>query len=89
MEMVSSYLYQLKNSKVFDQISGLLIGYYDNQDSVTFEDVIMEIVKEYDFPVIKCEDFGHTDTNIVIPIGLKSILDADAGYLIYEENTAK
>lgn len=49
----------------------------------------MESVQEYDFPVLKCEDFGHTSSNIVLPIGLKCTLDAKEGNLIYEEKSAK
>ena len=89
IEMVSSYLYQLKNSKVFEKISGLLIGNYDSQENTSFEEVVMEITNEYDFPILKCDDFGHTSTNIVIPIGIKCTLDANNGELVYEENTAK
>ena len=89
IEMISSYIYQLKNSKVFEQISGLLIGNYDTQEEITLEEVIMESIQEYNFPVLKCEDFGHTSSNIVLPIGLKCILDAKEGNLIYEEKSAK
>ena len=86
---VSSYLYQLKYSKIFEKISGLLIGSYGLDEDNSFEKVIMEIVKEYDFPVVKCNDFGHTQTNIVLPIGMKCILDGNNSCLIYEENLTK
>lgn len=89
LEMISSYIYQLKNSNVFKEISGLLIGNYDTKESITLEEVIMETVKEYDFPIIKCDDFGHTSSNIVLPIGLKCILDADACNLVYDEKSTK
>lgn len=89
LEMISSYVYQLKNSGVFNKISGLLIGNYDTKENVTFEDVIMEAIKEYDFPVVKCNDFGHTSSNIVLPIGLKCTLDANKCKLIYNERSAK
>lgn len=89
LEMVSSYIYQLKNSGVFNKISGLLIGNYDTKENVTLEEVIMETIKEYDFPVVKCSDFGHTSSNIVLPIGLKCILDANECNLIYDEKSTR
>lgn len=37
----------------------------------------MRHLKEYDFPIIKCDDFGHDCEKVVIPIGAKARLDAD------------
>lgn len=88
-EDISSYLYQLKNSKVFEKISGLLIGNYDTKEGFTLEQIVMDVVKEYNFPILKCNDFGHTDTNIVLPIGIKCTLDANKKYIAYEEQTMK
>ena len=87
VEQVSSYLYKLKMSGVFDKISGLLLGNYQTQEDIEFEKIVLDVVKDYDFPIIKCNDFGHTDTNIVLPIGSKCTLDANKGELILNENT--
>lgn len=87
-EMVSSYLHQLKLCGVFDKISGLLLGYYNSQEKINFEDIILDVTNDYEFPIVKCDDFGHTANNIVLPIGLNCILDANKCELFYEENTA-
>lgn len=89
VEQVSSLLYQLKINNVFSQINGLLIGNYDTTEGIEIEEVVQEVVKEYDFPIIKCNDFGHTSTNIVLPIGIKCTLNADNCELIYNEKTIK
>ncbi len=89
VEQVSSLLYQLKLNKVFEQISGLLIGNYDTKEVVTIESIVEEVTKEYNFPIIKCDDFGHTNTNSVLPIGIKCTLDADKCELIFNEKTVK
>lgn len=34
-------------------------------------------LKEFDFPILKCDDFGHACEKVVIPIGVKVRLDAD------------
>lgn len=88
LEMVSSYLYQLKQAQVFEKISGLLIGNYDTQENISLEEIILNVVNEYDFPIVKCDDFGHTINNIVLPIGLRCTLDANKCTLIYDEKTA-
>ncbi len=87
-EMISSYLYQLKQAQVFEKISGLLIGNYDAKENISLEKIILDVVKEYDFPIVKCNDFGHTRNNIILPIGLRCTLDADKCELMYNEKTA-
>jgi len=37
----------------------------------------MRHLKEFDFPIIKCDDFGHDCDKIVIPIGAKVKFDAN------------
>lgn len=87
VEQVSSHLYQLKMSKVFDDISGLILGNYDTNEGITLEEIVSTITREYSFPILKCDDFGHTDTNIVLPIGLKVTVDADNKRIIINETT--
>lgn len=89
IEEISSLLYQLKMNRVFDQISGLLIGNYDTKEDFTLEDVVKEVTHEYTFPIIKCNDFGHTGTNSVLPIGIKCTLDGYKCKLIFDEKTIK
>lgn len=88
LEKVSSYLYQLKHACIFEKISGLLIGNYDTKEDISLEEIILDVVGEYDFPIVKCNDFGHTKNNIVLPIGIRCTLDADKCELIYNEKTA-
>lgn len=76
--LADRYLGVLKYHGVFDKIKGLWIGHYhaDSED-MKIEDVFMRNLKDYDFPIIKCDDFGHDCENIVIPIGAKVRLDAE------------
>jgi len=77
-DLADRYIGILKYHGVFDKIKGLWIGHYhgDTQDT-KIEDVFMRHLKEYDFPIIKCDDFGHDCEKVVIPIGAKVRLDAD------------
>lgn len=72
----------LKQLGIFDKIKGVIIGYnYDLQKNgdvfPQMEDILLEYTKEYDFPVIKCNDFGHEMVNAVIPIGVNVKIDSD------------
>ena len=77
LDEVDSKLNLLKQHKVFDKIKALWIGYYEKDtETAKFEDVFMNNLEEYKFPILKCNDFGHNCENIVIPIGQKVRLNA-------------
>lgn len=72
----------LKQYGVFDKIKGIIIGYnYDLQKNgdiyPQMEDILLEYTKEYNFPIVKCNDFGHKMVNSVIPIGVNMKLNTD------------
>ena len=65
----------LKQYGIFDKIKGVIIGYnYDLQKDgdmyPQMEDLLLEYTKEYNFPIIKCNNFGHKIVNSIIPIGV-------------------
>ncbi len=72
----------LKQYGVFDKVKAVVVGYnYDLQkDGNTYpgmEDILLDYTKEYDFPIVKCNDFGHKIANAVIPIGVEAKIDSD------------
>lgn len=65
----------LKQFGIFDKVKGVVIGYnYDLQKNgdiyPQMEDILLEYTKEYNFPIIKTNSFGHKIVNSVIPIGI-------------------
>lgn len=77
LELVDCYLSVLKYHKVFDKIKGLWIGHYhEDTETVKLEDIVMNNLQEYKFPILKCDDFGHDCEDILIPICGKIRLDA-------------
>ena len=77
IDEIDSKINILKQHKVFEKIKGLWIGYYEKDtNNLKFEDVILNNLKEYSFPIVKCDDFGHNCDNVVIPIGARVKLDA-------------
>ena len=74
--LASNFLYYMKQNGVFDKIKGLWIGNYEHESGISLEKVILDVLdNEYNFPIIKSNNFGHTETKIVIPIGTKARID--------------
>ena len=71
----------LKNMGVFDNIKGVIIGYIyglqaKDKDVMQMEDILLSITDNYDFPILKVNNFGHNCPNTVLPVGAKVRLDA-------------
>lgn len=74
--MISNYLYKCKQNGVFDKIKGLWIGNYEHESKIALEKIVLDVLEEdYDFPIIKSDNFGHGLLKTVIPIGVKARID--------------
>ena len=79
-------LAQLKQNKVFDKISGVIVGYNHSFQSEgaefpQLEDWLLDYTREYSFPIVKCNSFGHVIVNSVLPIG--SEIEVKDGRITY------
>jgi len=71
---------QLKQIGVFDLIKGAIVGYVKGlqeevEAKIQMEDILLKVTERYKFPIIKCDDFGHKNSNAVMPIGVKVKID--------------
>lgn len=74
--LVSNFLYYIKQNGVFEQIKGLWIGNYQHESNISLEKIVLDVIgDEYNFPIIKSNNFGHIETKTVIPIGTKARID--------------
>jgi muramoyltetrapeptide carboxypeptidase len=78
----AAFFYQMKQAGVFDTIKGVITGYvyglqHTRKKQIQMEDVLAKVTDEYDFPILKVNEFGHECPNTVIPIG--SVASVDAG----------
>lgn len=74
--MISNFLYYMKQNEIFDKIKGIWIGNYEHESGITLEKIISDVLEnKYTFPIIKSNNFGHTETKTVIPIGTKAKID--------------
>ena len=66
----------MKQNGVFDKIKGLWIGNYEHESNVELEKIVLDVIgDDYNFPIIKSNNFGHVETKTVIPIGTKARID--------------
>tara|TARA_Y100000310_G_scaffold341904_2_gene442806 strand:- start:384 stop:1328 length:945 start_codon:yes stop_codon:yes gene_type:complete len=80
-------LESLKQLGVFDKIKGIVIGHilnFQNKErreknniDVNFEELVLNATKEYDFPILKINEFGHNCPNCFLPLGVRVKLDAN------------
>ncbi|MBI2019306.1 LD-carboxypeptidase [Candidatus Daviesbacteria bacterium] len=83
---IYQFLYQLKGMGIFERINGMLIGKIKFLKSLkheakreieepTLKEMVLDILKDYNFPIMANMDFGHLTLNIPMPIGLKVSFD--------------
>lgn len=92
---VSSYrieraLYQLKYAGIFKVISGMLVGKlpgikrtaWKGLEEPTPKEIVLDLLKDYHFPIIGEMDFGHQTVDFPMPIGLNAKINTS--YLSFE-----
>lgn len=94
---LSQKLYQFKLSGNLDKISGMVIGNLAGcvdkkykEDNRPIKDILLEVTKEYSFPIIKVPYFGHDVNNFyTFPIGIDAEIDTKNHRLILKESPVK
>jgi muramoyltetrapeptide carboxypeptidase len=81
-------LYILKHHGILDRIAGMLIGKltwinqsFEGINYPTVQEVVFDVVGDYDFPIMAGIDFGHQIANIPLPIGIEASFDAGTSSL--------
>ena len=74
--LVNNYFYHMKQNGIFDKIKGIWVGNYEHESGISIEKILLDVLEgEYNFPIIKSNNFGHCDKKTVIPIGTKARID--------------
>lgn len=90
-------LYQLKYAGILNVISGMLVGKlpdikrtaWEGFEEPTPKQITMEVLKDYNFPIIGEVDFGHKTVDIPMPIGIEVKLNAQNLELEFLESAVK
>ena len=80
---------KLKEKNLFDKVEGILISDYTNDENLKFEDILLKELSDYNFPIVKCHDFGHNKINCILPVGAEVTLDGFHSKLIIDEEILK
>lgn len=86
-------LWQMRNSGFFKKVSGMIVGKLtdiaekDYQNFPHKKDLIREISKPFDFPILYGVDFGHDVPPATIPMGVEAFMDTKAKKLEILEPT--
>lgn len=86
--LVNNDLYYMKQNGVFDKIKGIWVGNYEHESGIAIEKILLDLLDgEYNFPIIKSNNFGHCERKTVIPIGTKARIDTtkDRKIILLEE----
>lgn len=82
LPQIYQYLYQLKNMGILDRINGMVIGKLkylkpqrEEMNEPTVREMVLDILSEYDFPILAEVDFGHFTINIPFPMGTQVEFD--------------
>ncbi|MFC1640903.1 LD-carboxypeptidase [Patescibacteria group bacterium] len=88
---IDRQLTALKLAGVFDKISGLILGWFEwrfpknDEEYREIRDIILEVTRDYDFPILEIGELGHNVPNYVFPIGCQATIDADRLYFSVDE----
>jgi muramoyltetrapeptide carboxypeptidase len=80
LDNVDSYLADLNNLGLFDNIKGLIIGRpykYSKEQVADLKKVILKYVKEKNYPILYNVNMGHTDPIITLRYGSRIKLNSN------------
>lgn len=81
---VSMFLTCLGQSRLMEQVTGLLFGHYSDDISPQLFEVLERFGKKHGIPVAYCDDFGHGSNHAIFPIGRGAVLDTKNKTLLFQ-----
>ncbi|MBS4535337.1 LD-carboxypeptidase [Clostridium sp. D2Q-14] len=86
-EALEKELLALKRKRIFDVISGIIIGKpQDEQFYEEYKGVYKNVVNDKDLQILYNVNFGHAYPRCVIPYGIKTEIDLDNKTIILKES---
>ena len=96
---VNNVKYMLRNygsMGVLDRIHGILFGRarsYTEEEKAQLDSVILQVVRDEfgrpDIPIVTNLDFGHTDPQWILPLGVQISVDSDRKLLELVESPTR
>lgn len=94
---IARYLTQLKYLGIFERISGMLVGKITYTKPMrekeivepTLKEMVLDLLEQYNFPIMANMDFGHFTFNIPMPVGIKVEFDTTNRKLNFLESPVR
>jgi muramoyltetrapeptide carboxypeptidase len=86
---IDRMLTHMRQAGKLDQIQGLVLGEMvgcEGGDGVDLEEVILDLFRDQDIPIVIGFPSGHGQTNLSVPLGVEVTLDGDQGRVIFNES---
>jgi muramoyltetrapeptide carboxypeptidase len=83
-DSLDAYFHQMKQMGLFERVRGAVIGHHSSappEKEYQAEEILRLVTSRSDFPILRTDDFGHLCPNTVLPVGVRSKLDADSATL--------
>jgi muramoyltetrapeptide carboxypeptidase LdcA involved in peptidoglycan recycling len=94
-DLVRYWLRNYGMQGILDRINGVLFGrsvFYNEKEKQKLEESIMDVVKgefkRADIPIITDMDFGHTDPQFIMPLGVEAEIDSESKRFMLTEPAA-
>lgn len=78
---------------IFDRINGMILGFFewasleDKNMNRSIPDMVLEVTRDYSFPILEIGELGHNVENYIFPIGCRATIDADRLFFSIDEKT--
>jgi muramoyltetrapeptide carboxypeptidase len=80
-------LSQMKLAGCFEGLAGLALGSFEGcGQEKQIHTIVKDIFADHAIPILAGLDFGHSPTNITVPIGLEATLDADRQVIVFQSS---
>lgn len=86
-EQFEKELLALKNTGIFDVISGIIVGKpQDEQYYEEYKEIYYKIIENKDLPILYNVNFGHAEPRCIIPYGIQTEVDLDKRVIMLKES---
>lgn len=88
LHQIDAMLTHFDDAGALARIAGLVVGVFESCSEEDYppapstEEIVMEIVQRYDFPVLSGVHLGHTSRKITVPIGATAQLDSTSNLFV-------
>lgn len=82
-------LTHFRDAGVFEKISGMVVGSLVSceppEGGQTVDEILVDLIGEFNFPVLCDVDLGHTDDKATLPVGIAAELDSENNSFVFTE----